>query len=115
MVVALMLAISLLAPKVALSASLLWGEGYRTVVICTGTQLLRVTVSPDGEVVSDVTEEWIAPHCVLTDHDVAARQRAWQRADYPQFNIEVQMPEPLVSSQPRWFGQAVSSRGPPQV
>ncbi|ASJ71006.1 hypothetical protein IMCC3135_04465 [Granulosicoccus antarcticus IMCC3135] len=113
MAVAMMLVLSLVAPKIALSASLLWGDGYRTVVICTGAQLLRVTVSPEGEIISDVTEEWVAPHCVLTDHDVVALQRAWQRADYPQFNREVDVPQVAVAAQPRWFGQAVSSRGPP--
>lgn len=108
-----MLALSLLTPKIALTATLLLGDGYRTVVICTGSQLLRVTVAPDGEIVSDPTEEWVAPHCVLTDHDVVALQRAWQRTDYPQFNVEVRLPEVTMAAVSRWYRQTVSSRGPP--
>lgn len=113
LVVTLLLAASLLTPKLALTATLMLGDGYRTVVICSGTQLLRVTVAPDGEIVSDPTEEWVAPHCVLTDNDVAELQRAWQRADYPQFNREVRGPVVVAAAVPRWYRQAVSSRGPP--
>ncbi len=113
LLVVLMLALSLLTPKVALTATLLLGDGYRTVVICSGTELLRVTVGPDGEIVSDTGDEYVASHCVLTHHDVMALQRAWQRADYPQFNQEVRAPVLAIAVVPRWYRQVVSSRGPP--
>ncbi len=109
----LLLVLSLLTPKIALTATLLLGDGYRSVVVCSGTQLLRVTVDADGEIVNDAGEEWVLPHCVLLDHDVLVLQRAWELTDYPQFDREVRGPVHVVIAVPQWYRQVVSSRGPP--
>ena len=116
LVVVLTLATAVVLPKVSMATATLFGDGYRTVLICTGSQLLRVTMAPDGEVVEDVTEEWVAPHCVLTDQDVAVLNRAWSRADYPQFSsVRTSAPDVLPLPLPRLPGSAVSSRGPPRM
>ena len=68
-VAALRLTFSQLALKLTLTASLLLGDGYRTVVICSGTQLLRVTVAPDDEPIirkfnCEVrSPRWLCPPC----------------------------------------------------
>ncbi len=106
---------SLLLPKLTLAGVMLFGEGYRSVVICSGSQLIRVTISPNGDIVEDVTQAWVAPHCVLIQHNVNCFDRAWQRIAYPHF-IESwvlhTIPElPLR----RVVGSAVSGCDPPLV
>ena len=104
---------ALLAPKLSLAAATLLGDGYRSAVICSGSELRRVTISPDGEIVDDVTEAWVAPHCVLTHHDVERLARAWRLADYPHRVVVAGLPSPPPLSPPRLLDPAVAARGPP--
>lgn len=106
---------ALLLPKLSLAGAMLFGEGYRSVVICSGGELIRVTISPDGEVVGDATQAWVAPHCVLTQHDVNRFDRVWQRVAYPRFVQFHVLPTPPITPLQRVVGSAVSGCDPPLV
>ena len=112
-VVLVCLACALLAPKLSLAAAMLLGDGYRSVVICSGSELRRVTLSPGGEIVDDVTEAWVAPHCVLTQHDVERFSRAWRLVDYPRRFLVAGVPSSSPLPSPRLLDPAVAARGPP--
>ena len=108
-----LLVCALLAPKLALAVSMLGGDGYRSVVICTGSQLVRVMVSPEGEIVDDTDAPWVGPHCVITDHDVVVLERAWALAGWPRsFLVGAEPAEPAIPL-PRALRPACCSRAPP--
>lgn len=104
---------ALLAPKVSLALASALGNGYTSVVICTGGGLARVTISPDGDIVEDVSERWSAAHCVLNDAASERLARAWQRIDWPRYAAVATRQEPALAPPPQATRPAVSSRGPP--
>lgn len=110
-----LLATALLAPKLSLAVSMLSGEGYRTVIICTGTSLARVTLSPAGEIINDRTGDWLSPQCVFSDQDVSVLERAWYFSDWPQFFAISERPSAPTLLPQRSLGAALSGRGPPLV
>ena len=112
--VALLLLVgALLAPKVSLALAATLGNGYSSVVICTGSGLVRVAVSPDGAIVDDESDAWVSAHCVLPDERTSELQRAWQRTGFPEFAVAALINDvPDMDSSPRLLG-AISNRGPP--
>ena len=93
---------------------MLFGGGYRTVLICSGTELLRVTIAPDGTIVEDLSEEWVSQHCVMSVSDTAHLRRMWTLADYPQFALESHVTEAPPIPLPLVLGPAAQGRGPPR-
>ena len=109
----MLLVAALLAPKVSLALATAFGNGYTSVVICTSGGLARVTLSPDGDVVEDVSERWSASHCVLNDTASERLARAWQRVDWPLYAAVATPDELAPAAPPQATRPAVSSRGPP--
>ena len=112
---AVLLALSVLTPKVSLAVSALFGDGYRSVVVCTGGGLKRVTIGPDGGIVDDVSKAWAGSHCVLVEDDVVALARRWSTLRRPVLRDPGLPATPAPSLAPRERQPAVSSRGPPLV
>jgi len=106
---------ALLAPKVSLALATALGNGYTSVVICTAGGLARVTLSPDGEVIEDVSERWSASHCVLNDPASERISRAWLHVDWPRRSVLVTPGERPLAPPPQAVRSAVSSRGPPRA
>ena len=91
------------------------GEGYRSVVVCTGGALKRVVISPDGTLVDDVSEAWAGgTHCVLSDAGVVSLERHWQALSRPLPTVSGAHPADAPERVPRELRPATSSRGPPR-
>lgn len=115
-VVALLLLVSaLLAPKVSLAMAATFGSGYSTVIICTGSGLARVSVSPQGDVVEDVSSAWASAHCVLQDERSANLERAWQNTAFPVLRVVAHTEESSIAGIARQTLRFVSNRGPPAL
>jgi len=109
-----LLACALLAPKVSLALASAIGNGYTSVIICTGGGLARVTVTPDGEIVEDVTERWRGFHCVLSDESTERLRRAWQAGQWPPALLHLaDRPFADRGALPRVARPASLSRAPP--
>ena len=112
--VALLLLVSaLLAPKISLAVAATFGSGYSSIVICTGSGLKRVAVSPQGDIVEDVSDAWVSAHCVLQDERSAELQRAWQRAGFPGFTAQAVVSDAPGPDSPLRLLPSISNRGPP--
>ena len=111
----LVLCTSLLAPKVSLAVVQAFGGGFHSVVVCTGSGLARITLSPNGDVIDDITTHWTSAHCVLTTEDTDALARRWQHIGYPSTTLIV---EPVAVhlapyAMERWV--MLSGRDPPRA
>ena len=109
------LCVALIAPKISLAITGIFSDGYRVVVVCTGSGLTRVTISPDGSIVEDVSESWVSPHCLPVTADVEFFQRAWAKIAFPRFskdNFDNTMLGPVPRLQ---FFSQISNRGPPYL
>lgn len=104
----------MLAPRLSLTAAMLWGEGYRSVVLCSGTQMVEVTIAPDGTIVTDVTQQWTGPQCVVSYNDVVSLQRAWDAISYPMLFSVAETSEPRNLHTPRPLGHFSLGRDPPR-
>ena len=109
----LLLVGALLAPKVSLAVAATFGNGYSSVIICTGGGLARVSLSPQGDVVDDVSDAWVSAHCVLQDSRTTQLQRAWQRTAFPEFTAVAQLDERSEVVATLRLLRTVSNRGPP--
>ncbi len=109
----LLLVAALLAPKVSLAVAATFGNGYSSVIICTGGGLVRVSLSPQGEVVDDVSDAWVSAHCVQQDTQTISLQRAWARTSFPEFSVVSQSEEEAQLASTHRLLQTVSNRGPP--
>lgn len=109
----LMLVCALLAPKVSLAVAATFGSGYSTVIICTGGGLARVSVSPQGDVVGDVSEAWTSAHCVLQDERTSRLERVWQSAAFPEFAVVSCSKELPLADSSVLSRQTLCNRGPP--
>ena len=109
-----LLACAILAPKVSLAVGTLFGEGYRSVVVCTGSGLKRLVVAPDGSLVDDVSEAWAGTHCVLTDGGVASLERRWHTLSQPRLLALAERWWSAPARVPLELRPATSSRGPPR-
>ncbi len=111
----LMLVCAMLAPKVSLALVTVFGSTHSSVVICTGGGLKRVTISPDGQIVDDISDEnaWVSPQCALPDERTSELERAWQRVNFPQFAPISSISVVDSISPPTLIRPDVSSRGPP--
>jgi len=110
-----LLVAALLAPKVSLALATALGNGFTSVIICSGGGLTRVMLSADGKVIEDVSERWVGSHCVLNDDDTSRLARAWRRLEWPRL-APMSSNGPSAASVPRlppW--PAASNRGPPSV
>ena len=114
---ALTLAAALLAPKLSLAVVAAFGDGYASVVVCTGTGLARVAVAPDGRVVApdEASEAWSVPHCVLPDAATERLERAWSRFAFPRDGAAVVASAPSAALPPRTLRPALGSRAPPRA
>ena len=75
---------TLLAPRVSLTLLSALGLGFNSVVLCTGSGFVRVTVDASGEIVSDISENWESSNCTAGSSPHTYLTRAWQVAQYPQ-------------------------------
>jgi len=117
----LVLCLAIVAPKVSLALASVVGDGYQSVIICSGGALVRLTLSPNGEIVEDLSAEvankesvaWGGQHCTnIADH-TERLHRCWQSVCFgpsssvPPFYATVDhsvgMPELI----------PISNRGPP--
>ena len=108
-----LLACAILAPKVSLAVGTLFGEGYRSVVVCTGSGLKRLVVAPDGSLVDDVSEAWAGTHCVLTDGGATSLERRWHTLSQPRLLALGERSWSVPARVPLELRPATSSRGPP--
>jgi len=103
------------APKVSLALASVLGSGYRVVVLCSGSDLIRVTISPDGKIVEDVSKSWVGSHCAPVTSDTQTLQRVWQRMTFPllqqdKLPLTVEQSRPILE-----ILSGLSSRGPPRL
>lgn len=105
---------ALLAPRVSVAVATLSGLQSGTVIICTGTGLLRVSVSAEGEILEQNAESEISAPCVLPDSRGQDLQRAWQRMAYPEFAACAHdLALPVVTSRDLRLIAGLNSRAPP--
>ncbi|WP_430881064.1 hypothetical protein [Granulosicoccus sp. 3-233] len=104
---------ALLAPKISLAVAATVGNGYSSVIICTGGGLTRVSLSPQGDIVDDVSDAWVSAHCVLQDDRTSDMQRAWLRTAFPEFIVTSRSEEDLQFAFTQRLLQSVANRGPP--
>ena len=109
----LLLVGALLAPKVSLAVAATFGNGYSSVIICTGGGLARVSLSPQGDIVDDVSAAWVSAHCVLQDSRTTQLQRAWQQTAFPDFSAVAPLVERSQEVSTLRLPRTVSNRGPP--
>lgn len=107
------LCLVMLAPKMSLAITFALGDGYRSVIICNGAGIQRVTVSADGQVVEDVSQEWVSSHCVMGADVNASLVQAWKSVSYPDFTSLGLSAENQVELTAVALLTELSNRGPP--
>ena len=111
----IVLVCAMIAPKVSLALVTVFGSTHSSVVICTGGGLKRVSITPDGQIAEDASDEsaWVSPHCALPDERTAELERAWHRVNFPQFAPISSFGVVDSISPPTLVRPDVTSRGPP--
>lgn len=101
-----------LAPRVSAALTTVM-PGFMTVVICTGTQMITLTLGPDGTPVSP--QETTSAPCVLSDlaQSAPAQIPAWRALELPHARLFAIKTAPMP---PVWdLAHSNPSRAPPVI
>jgi len=106
-----LVALALLTPRLA--PAFAWAiDGHRSVLLCTGTGLVRMTVDKRGDTVDIVSEA--ARHCDLVGTPRSEVERRWQAMGEPRAAAPVlAMPADPARTLPQRTPSAHAARGPP--